>query len=199
MIADVVCGGNAETEAIEALLLLSQYICHRPMPRGESQVGKGEEDRVAWMYIGLALRLGWYLGIDKAAYDVSDQSSTVCHNRLVWSACYLADRNVSIRIGKGFWARAPGPLLEEATNDFPTLMVQPGREQLGKSWQAQLRLTQLFTNVSDILYSTTTGASWKEMLDGRYAKHLDDFRVAIENWNTQWANIDCKLSLPCSK
>ncbi len=56
LISNILAGADANVEAVEALLLLSQWVSHRPQVA--SIVGRGEEDRVAWMYIGTALRLG---------------------------------------------------------------------------------------------------------------------------------------------
>lgn len=195
LVSDIVSGADADIEAVEALLILSQWMCQRPQPRGASQVGRGEEDRVAWMYIGTALRLGWYLGIDRASFnDATDQSAKFSHKRLVWTACYMADRNVSVRLGKGFWARGPGPLPDKSMEEFPTLEPSPhehGQDHLGRIFKAQLGLTQLFSNVHDILYSSR-GNGWKEMLEGRYAKYLDDFRMSIRNWQSQWGKLECR-------
>lgn len=58
-------------------------------------------------------------------------------------------------------------------------------------FQANLELTQIFSNVHDILYASK-GHGWKEMLEGRYAKYLDDFRLSIRNWNDVWGSMVCR-------
>lgn len=148
------------------------------------------------MYIGTALRLGYFLGIDRAAFreDSNEDDITFNRKRLVWSACYMADRAVSVRLGKGFWSRGPGPLSGITHADFPTLQpLHPHDDNQAMIFEANLGLTQIFSNVHDILYSSK-GHGWKSMLEGRYAKYLDDFRTSIRHWHDQWGNLECKSS-----
>lgn len=192
LVSMILAGADADVEAVEALLLLSQWVSHRP--QAEIAVGRGEEDRVAWMYIGTALRLGYFLGIDLTAFRThhKDEPAKFNRKRLIWAFCYVCDRSVSVRLGKGFWARGPGPLSGLKASDFPSLLPQSSHEDnWAKIFQANLELTQIFSNVHDILYSSK-GHGWKEMLEGRYAKHLDDFRTSIRHWNEAWDSIACK-------
>lgn len=194
LISMLLAGADANVEAVEALLLLSQWVSHRPQE--SIAVGRGEEDRVAWMYIGTALRLGYFLGIDRTSFRNDSGEDTAVYNRkrLVWSACYICDRQVSVRIGKGFWARGPGPLSGLKSSDFPTLQpLLPNLDNWALIFQANLELTQIFGNVHDILYSSK-GHGWKEMLEGRYAKYLDDFRTSIRSWNDIWGTLICRFS-----
>ncbi|KAG9245482.1 hypothetical protein BJ878DRAFT_501274 [Calycina marina] len=197
---DLICmlhiGAEAGVEAVEAMLLLSQWVSHRS--QASVAVGKGEEDRVAWMHIGTAVRLGYYLGIDRTSFkrDHQEDPSKYDRARIVWLACYLCDRQVSVRLGKAFWSRGPGPLTGMKAADFPTLQpVDPGEEDRASIFQANLELTQIFSNCHDILYSSKEHG-WKSMLEGRYAKYLDDFRAAIRNWNTDWGHL---IGFPPSK
>jgi hypothetical protein len=192
LISMILAGADANVEAVEALLLLSQWVSHRP--QASIAVGRGEEDRVAWMYIGTALRLGYFLGIDRTSFrsDSHEDPAIFNRKRLVWAACYICDRQVSVRIGKGFWARGPGPLSGLRSRDFPTLQpISPNADDWSLIFQANLELTQIFSNVHDILYSSK-GHGWKEMLEGRYAKYLDDFRSAIRTWNDVWGSLICE-------
>ncbi|KAE8452940.1 hypothetical protein EG329_012127 [Mollisiaceae sp. DMI_Dod_QoI] len=198
LVSDILAGSDANVEAVEALLLLSQWVSHRP--QASAAVGRGEEDRVAWMYIGTALRLGYFLGIDRAAFksDSHEDPAKFNRKRLVWSACYICDRQVSVRLGKGFWARGPGPLSGLKASDFPTLQrISPNDDDWALIFQANLELTQIFSNVHDILYSSK-GHGWKEMLEGRYAKYLDDFRTSIRSWNDVWGTLICSSRLKAS-
>lgn len=193
LVSMILAGADADVEAVEALLLMSQWVSHRP--QASISVGRGEEDRVAWMYIGTALRLGYFLGIDRTSFkgDSREDAATFNRKRLVWATCYVCDRQVSVRTGKGFWSRGPGPLSGLKAADFPTLQpaVQDG-DNYALIFQATLELTQIFSNVHDILYSSK-GHSWKEMLEGRYAKYLDDFRTSIRGWNDVWGTLICEL------
>ncbi|KAH7305103.1 hypothetical protein BKA65DRAFT_416023, partial [Rhexocercosporidium sp. MPI-PUGE-AT-0058] len=191
LISNILAGADANVEAVEALLLLSQWVSHRPQVA--VTVGRGEEDRVAWMYIGTALRLGYFLEIDRTSFnsDTQEDPAKFHRKRLVWAACYICDRQVSVRVGKGFWARGPGPLSGLKADNFPTLQRTSERdEDFATIFQANLELTQIFSNVHDILYSSK-GHAWKEMLEGRYAKYLDDFRYSIRTWMDAWGSLNC--------
>lgn len=193
LISNILAGADANVEAVEALLLLSQWVSHRPQVA--STVGRGEEDRVAWMYIGTALRLGYFLEIDRTSFNSDNQENPIKFHRkrLVWAACYICDRQVSVRVGKGFWARGPGPLSGLKASDFPTLLPASDQDvNWAMIFQANLELTQIFSNVHDILYSSK-GRAWKEMLEGRYAKYLDDFRFSIRTWLDTWESINCEV------
>ncbi|CZT09159.1 uncharacterized protein RCO7_04039 [Rhynchosporium graminicola] len=191
LISNIASGSDANVEAVEALLLLSQWVSHKPQVA--VTVGRGEEDRVAWMYIGTALRLAYFLEIDRTSFSSDTQEDPVKYNRkrLVWAACYICDRQVSVRVGKGFWARGPGPLSGLKADNFPTLQrVTDHDEDFATIFQANLELTQIFSNVLDILYSSK-GNAWKDMLEGRYAKYLDDFRYSIRTWRDNWGSLNC--------
>lgn len=197
---DLVCmltvGAEAGIEAVEAMLLLSQWVSHRS--QASVAIGRGEEDRVAWMHIGTAVRLAYYLGIDRTSFRRDNQEDPKKYNRarIVWLACYLCDRQVSVRLGKAFWSRGPGPLSGMKAIDFPTLQpLNKGDEDRASIFQAHLELTQIFSNCHDILYSSKEHG-WKSMLEGRYAKYLDDFRAAIRNWDSDWGHL---IGVPPSK
>jgi hypothetical protein len=165
LISMILAGSGANVEAVEAMLLLSQWVSHRP--QAEIAVGRGEEDRVAWMYTGTALRLGYFLGIDRTSFKND----------------YHEDRAT--------WSRGPGPLSGVKSEDFPTLQPRsPNEDNWALIFQANLELTQIFSNVHDILYSSK-GHGWKEMLEGRYTKYLDDFRTSIRSWNDVWGTLIC--------
>jgi hypothetical protein len=194
----LLAGADAGIEAVEAMLLLSQWVSHRPHVSVEA--GRGEEDRVAWMYTGTALRLGYFLGIDNASFKSDSREDPVVfkRKRLVWMACYMCDRQVSVRLGKGFWSRGPGPLSGTTSSDFPTLQpFSPRDDNWAMIFQANLELTQIFSNCHDILYASK-GYNFKEMLEGRYAKYLDDFRTEVRNWNDRWKDLHCSSPLKAS-
>ena len=84
----------------------------------------------------------------------------------------MSDRQISIRVGKGFWSRGPGPSTFLRADDFPSLKSQPaGSDNLGMLFQAHLELTQLFGNSHDILYSSS---SHREHLysGGEYVRYI---------------------------
>lgn len=65
-----------------------------------------------------------------------------------------------------------GPLSGLRAPDFLSLQpLGPNDDNWAAIFQANLELTQIFSNVHDILYSSK-GHGWKDMLEGRYAKYL---------------------------
>lgn len=111
------------------------------------------------------------------------------------TACYMSDRQISIRVGKAFWSRGPGPLTSLRRDDYPTLMPQsPNEEDHASIFQATLELTQLFSNVHDVLYSNP-GSSFRSHLSGGYIKFIDDFRAAIYGWKSVWGTLTCSPHL----
>ncbi|KAI7642663.1 hypothetical protein KC322_g20086, partial [Hortaea werneckii] len=115
--------------------------------------------------------------------------------RLVWTACYISDRQISIRLGRAFWSRGPGPLTTLRKEDFPMLTpAGPGEEDFASIFQATLELTLLFSNVHDVLYSNP-GNSMRSHLSGGYIKYIDDFRSAIYGWKSVWGTLTCSPNL----
>jgi hypothetical protein len=87
----------------------------------------------------------------------------------------MCDSQVSVQLSNGFWARGPGPLSGVKSCDYPTLQpLSPNEDNWALIFQANLELTQIFSKVYDVLYSSK-GYNWKEMLEGRCEKYLDDF------------------------
>src|SRR4051812_40615934 len=66
LIASVVYGGNGSVEAVEAFLILAEWVPRRP--HSAPSIGKGEEDHQAWMLVGMAVRLGYLLGLDRTGF-----------------------------------------------------------------------------------------------------------------------------------
>ena len=192
LISGIAAGHECEVEAVEALLLLAEWE-PQGLRNNIETVGRGEEDRSAWMHVGMALRTGYYLGLDRTAFrQESDEEAKIdARKRFAWANCYVSDRLISVRIGRAFWSRGPGPMTGLSTRDFPTLQPQfDGDEDYAKIFQAELDLTQLFSNVHDVLYSGMRSSN-QMMLMGDYVKYVDDFRTAIDRWYGTWGNIQC--------
>lgn len=181
LVSALSAGGPSSVSSVEALLLLAEWTPYTSRSDA-GNVGRGEEDREAWMHIGIALRIGYFLGLDRYSFhvrgdDVKDPQWQ--RKRLVWTACYISDRQISIRLGRAFWSRGPGPLTTLRKEDFPMLApAGPGEEDFASIFQATLELTLLFSNVHDVLYSNP-GNSMRNHLAGGYIKYIDDFRSAI--------------------
>jgi hypothetical protein len=198
LISGIAAGADCEVEAVEALILLAEWEPQGLRPNIE-RVGRGEEDRAAWMHVGLALRSGYFLGLDRTSFR-GDPSSEDCdaRKRLAWTTCYISDRLISVRIGRAFWSRGPGPMTGFVSQDFPSLQpVNEGDEDYARIIQATLDLTQLYGNVHEILYSGMRSSN-QMMLMGDYIKYADDFRTAISRWNRTWGSLDCGTISPLS-
>ncbi|RHZ62309.1 uncharacterized protein CDV56_108325 [Aspergillus thermomutatus] len=196
LISGIAAGADCDVEAVEALLLLAEWEPQGLRPRIE-QVGRGEEDRAAWMHVGLALRSGYFLGLDRTSFrgDASGDTETEARRRLAWTCCYISDRLISVRIGRAFWSRGPGPMTGLVSQDFPSLQpVKSDEEDYAKIFQATLDLTQLYNNVHDVLYSGMR-ASNQMMLMGDYVKYVDDFRLAILRWKSRWGSLPCSTPM----
>lgn len=192
LISGIAAGADCEVEAVEALLLLAEWEPQGLRNRIEA-VGRGEEDRAAWMHVGIALRTGYYLSLDRTGFrsETEEEAKVDSRKRFAWANCYVSDRLISCRVGKAFWSRGPGPMTGLSSRDFPSLApLSPSDEDYGKIFQATLDLTQLYTNVHDVLYSGMR-TSGQMMLMGDYVKYVDDFRAAIARWNTSWGSLVC--------
>jgi hypothetical protein len=199
LISGIAAGVDCDVEAVEALLLLAEWEPQGLRPRVE-RVGRGEEDRAAWMHVGLALRSGYFLGLDRTSFrgDPAADTEINVRKRLAWTSCYISDRLISVRIGRAFWSRGPGPMTGLVSKDFPSLQpLNDGDEDYAKIIQATLDLTQLYGNVHDVLYSGMRTSS-NMMLMGDYVKYVDDFREAISRWNRVWGTLTCMECIePC--
>lgn len=57
LVSALAAGGSGNVEAVEALLLLAEWTPYTSRSDA-GHVGRGEEDREAWMHVGMALRIG---------------------------------------------------------------------------------------------------------------------------------------------
>jgi hypothetical protein len=211
LISTLAAGGDAGVEAVEALLILAEWAPYTQ--RSSGKVGKGEEDKESWMHVGLALRIAYFLALDRYSFRFVDQDKEPDHDRkrLLWTSAYVSDRHISIRIGKAFWSRGPGPLTTLRREDYPTLIpTNSHQEDYASIFQgelefqpypqhklidsANLELTQLFSNVHDTLYSNP-GSSFRTHMSGSYIKFIDDFRAAIYGWKSVWGTLTCSPPL----
>ncbi|KAF2772560.1 hypothetical protein EJ03DRAFT_306921 [Teratosphaeria nubilosa] len=198
LIAELVYSGGGNVEAVEAMLILAEWVPRRHL--SSPTVGRGEEDGAAWMYVGTAIRLGYLLGIDRSGFRAESeaQSAELNRKRLAWAACYMSDRQISVRIGKAFWSRGPGPMTALRAQDFPSLQPRMGRhDDFAAIFQANLELTQLFSNAHDVLYATKSRSNQLNF-GGEYVKYIDDFRVALRSWHGTWGVLSCSPPLKAS-
>ncbi|OAA56242.1 fungal specific transcription factor domain-containing protein [Niveomyces insectorum RCEF 264] len=189
LIARLVYEGATTVGAVEALLILAEWAPQRR--QNKPTIGRGEEDQGAWMQIGMAIRLAYLQGLEQSTVlqDKAQRSPDTERQRIAWTACYMSDREVSIRLGKGFWSRQPGPSSVLNANDFPTLRAQQvGSSDLAQLFHARLEMIQLFSNAHDILYSSTTH---REQLftGGEYVRYIDDFSAVLRKWKLEWGSL----------
>lgn len=180
LVSVLVAGGPGGVEAVEGLLLLAEWTPYTSRSRA-GNVGRGEEDREAWMHVGTALRIGYYLSLDKYSFPVAGdiKDPEWKRKRLVWTCCYISDRQISIRIGRAFWSRGPGPGLAIRKEDFPYQPQNPGDEDFPKLFQATLELTLLFSNVHDVLYSSPGNSLRNHLTGGYYIKIVDASHLIV--------------------
>jgi hypothetical protein len=80
LVSELIAGRKCDVEAVEALLLLAEWEPQDSLSEGK-EVGCGEEDRAAWMHVGLALRIGYFLGLDRTALKHDDEEKVAHSNR----------------------------------------------------------------------------------------------------------------------
>lgn len=212
LIAEIASGKKCGVQAVEALLILAEWEPQCGLAEG-ADLGYGQEDTAAWMHIGLAIRLAYALKLDKVALLAESSGiSNMSRERLVWAglyphrmrlsaiyakqniACYLSDRQISVRTGRPFVCRGLEPSILYGRRGFPLVRsesVQTDGFDHSIIFQARLQLTEIFTNVHDVLYCNA-GSNTEMMLTGSYASYLDSFRGSISAWNNIWGSLTCK-------
>ncbi|KAM4064424.1 fungal zn(2)-Cys(6) binuclear cluster domain-containing protein [Hirsutella rhossiliensis] len=194
LVSKLIYAGSTNIGSVEALLILAEWAPQRP--QDNSTIGCGQEDHGAWMLVGIAIRLGYLQRLEQTGLvsENGAQSADASRKRIAWAACYMSDRQVSIRLGKGFWSRGPIPSISWRAADFPSLQNQAlGPDSLALLFQAQLELIQLFSNAHDILYSSSTHRK-QLYTGGEYIRYIDDFASVLRKWKLSWAN--CTFTPP---
>ncbi|KAI8677607.1 C6 transcription factor [Fusarium sp. Ph1] len=189
LISKLIYSGSTTVGAVEALLILAEW-APQP-PQHDHIIGCGKEDHGAWMLVGMAIRLGYLQRLEQTGLRQAQGtlSGHACRQRIAWAACYMSDRQVSIRLGKGFWSRGPSPSTHLRAADFPSLQAQVlGGDNLALFFQAHLELTQQFSNAHDILYSSTSHRE-QLYLGGEYVRYIDDFAAVLRTWKLSWGSL----------
>lgn len=89
LVLSLLNGVDAGIDAVEALLLLAEWMSH--WSTSTDKVGRGEEDKVVWMYVGTAVRLGYFMDLDRVntTHDTEqDDQFIIARKRLVWSGSW---------------------------------------------------------------------------------------------------------------
>ncbi|CEI67969.1 hypothetical protein FVEN_g7758 [Fusarium venenatum] len=188
---------------VEGLILLSEWLPHIQANRStEANKSLSSEDRTAWSLVGLAVRLGYLLRLDTAAFrnSVDDESKEQEERkRLVWIFVYLLDRQISVRLGHSFWSRGPALSSHFTEKDFPSLKSTSGinHQSYAAVLEANLELTQLIYNAHQILYPSTD-KTITMIHNGDYPIYLDDFDRSITTWHAKWKDIEAPINVKTS-
>lgn len=82
--------------------------------------------------------------------------------------------------------------------DFPSLHSHTSTlDDYAAIYEANLELTQLFSNAHDVLYSSKNRSAQLNF-GGEYVKYIDDFRVAIRAWHSTWGMLSCSPPMKAS-
>lgn len=100
---------------------------------------------------------------------------------------YIADRQISVRLGQSFWSRGPSLSSNFTAKDFPSLQHLPNSEGVDYAnvLQSTLELTQILHNVQDLLYSSRE-RTLTLVFAGDYSRYLEDFQKAATVWYDTW-------------
>lgn len=184
-----ITGTNESLEMIEGLLLLSEY----PPNMGHS-TGLRFEDRMCWMTVGTAVRLGYLLGLEQLVMQPDDVEEKFSDDRargkIVWSYCFCLDRQISIRVGKPFWHRSPGMTIQhmhfDPADDFPQMRQIEGlQDDYAAYLQCLMHITQILSNAHDLLYPSKSH-SFAIAKSEHYYKHIDEFTEALSAFRNRW-------------
>jgi hypothetical protein len=107
----------------------------------------------------------------------------------MFSDIFMADRQISVRLGQSFWSRGPSLNSKFTAKDFPSLQPLLGSdsEDYASMLQAAMELTQILHNAHAILYSSKD-RTMAMVLEGNYARYLDDFRTSATTWHSTWSS-----------
>lgn len=86
LVAQVIYKGSTTVGAVEALLILAEWTPHRLQE--SPTIGHGEEDRGAWMQIGVAIRLAYLQGLEQTGLCLGRPASRTHHfqrRRIAWA------------------------------------------------------------------------------------------------------------------
>ncbi|KAL3455918.1 hypothetical protein BJX64DRAFT_53744 [Aspergillus heterothallicus] len=190
LLTELNCGKRCTVEAIEAVLLIAEWEPEYLLSRA-NRASCGQEDMAAWMHIGTAIRIAQALKLDRVAMQQDWAAKPTSREHLVWMACYLSDRQISVRLGRPFACRGLEPTILYGRHGFPTVDSQNSEgDDFGSVFRARLELTQIFTNVHEILYCGMDNGNQLIVL-GNYTTYLDDFKGAIAAWHRVWGSLTC--------
>ncbi|KAI5478716.1 DUF250 domain contaning protein [Pseudohyphozyma bogoriensis] len=184
-------GKMAPVGAVEALLMLSEYLPRLPSTP-PSQLN-AEENRLSWMLVGSAVRLACTLGIDQVLNDKASPSKSeevLNREKTAWTSDLLVR---TYRTGKAFWLRGhsfsvpgEGGPIAQATKKFPSLRFIPDvQDDFASLIQAYLELTQILSSAHNVFHQPRDRASLNDQA-GLYSKYLDEFARSLDGFKNLW-------------
>ncbi|ODN73405.1 hypothetical protein L202_07931 [Cryptococcus amylolentus CBS 6039] len=208
---------------VESLLLLAEFLPRTPrdslptatpesrdedpFDSGVVEEPHGVENRQAWQIIGLAVRSAYEMGLDKLGLQLiaeTERTLELERAKLAWVYCYLFDRHISIRLGKGFWTRGGSvcfqgysssaqtgpaaaivnfPFLREIKSSDPA--GNTPQEDLGSLVQAYLELTMMMSNAHDVLHPNAARTR-SLVVYGEYFKYIDEMARSLDGFKILW-------------
>ncbi|KAI9924171.1 hypothetical protein MW887_007121 [Aspergillus wentii] len=174
---------------VEGLLLLADWI---PYIVTESAPGRRNfiEDNTAWSLVGQAVRHAYLLRLDRSSFQdhiAEGPMEEASRRRLAWIFVYLADRQISVRMGQSFWSRGPSLSSRLSLEGFAALRPQStADEDYPSILLATVELTQILHNAHDILYSSEYQTA-NMIRRGDYSRCLDDFSKSLRLWHESWS------------
>lgn len=199
LLLDILLGvpSARQVGSVEGLLLLADWVPYvRPDKLTQSNTPPENfnivEDSAAWSLIGQAVRQGYDLHLDRTSFREENSGDSKEHadrKRLAWTFVFVADRQISVRMGQSFWSRGPSLATRFTTSDFPALQpISSTEDDYASVIQATVELTQLIHNVHGILYSSKL-RTLEMMQRGDYSRYLDDFLKSLMTWDHQWGDL----------
>ncbi|KAL5338520.1 hypothetical protein BJX70DRAFT_200548 [Aspergillus crustosus] len=189
LMAEISSGKRCGVEAIEALLLIAEWEPRCMLP-DSARISCGQEDLAAWMHVGMAIRLAHALKLDNTVYK-KESNEAALRERPAWMACYLSNRQISVRLGRPFSCRGLEPSIIYGRYGFPAVYSnRAGHDSFACIFRARLELTQIYTNVHETLYCHLEKDA-QRIVSGTYTALLDNFRGVIAAWHSVWGSLTC--------
>ncbi|KAH7024690.1 uncharacterized protein B0I36DRAFT_416203 [Microdochium trichocladiopsis] len=179
-------------EVVRGLLLLAEWLPH--IHTHETSSSEADtlfaDSQTAWSIIGMAIRHAYLIRLDLAAFrkhTLRLSKHGPDQERLIWASIYIADRQISVRLGQSFWSRGPSLSSRFTAEDFPSLGQSPGNDvhHYARVFHATLDITQILHNVQGTLYSSQR-RTLALALAGDYPRYLDDYENAATAWYERW-------------
>ncbi|KIW36014.1 uncharacterized protein PV06_11689 [Exophiala oligosperma] len=194
LLGEIMLGIRCKVDALEATLLLAEWEPQYSLLDSTAR-RCGGEDTAAFMHIGLALRIASFLDLEQAFPEESKKpADQITREALAYVACFLSDRQISIRTGRQFGFHGTTPaflarLLLFADTHRRNVKCKTSNADQAKILEARLELTSIYSEVHQHLYRGQIDAS-RTLQDQICDPRLNEFRTAMTAWKTKWGGVD---------